>query len=153
MCTDNDLANLEAAIRCRELNPDVRLVLRVFDAELAKRMKTALGIDEAYSTSALAAPIFAGAALDVDVNRTFAIGDEILSVGRFTLNPGSRLASSTVGAVETEFDCSIIVHERGGQRDMHPRDTLALEAGDSLVVLADLPTLNKVAAWNRSRRR
>jgi Trk K+ transport system NAD-binding subunit len=153
ICTNNDLANLEAAIRCRELNPGVRLVVRLFDPELARRMKAALEIDEAFSASALAAPIFAGAALDVDVNRTFAVGGDIFSVGRVTINPNSRLAGATVGVVENEFDCSVIIHERNGTRDMHPAESLRLQAGDLLVILADLPTLNRVAAWNQGRRR
>jgi Trk K+ transport system NAD-binding subunit len=149
ICTNNDLANLDAALHCRELNPGVRLVLRLFDPELAHRVKDVFAIDEAFSASALAAPIFAGAALEVEIDRTFSIDEDVLSVGRLTVHAGSRLHGRTVGYIEDNFDCSIISHERDGQRDMHPRDTIELLPGDRIIVLADLPTLNRLAGQNR----
>jgi voltage-gated potassium channel len=150
VCTNSDLANLDAAMHCRELNPSVRLVLRLFDPELAHRVKDVFSIDEAFSASALAAPIFAGAALEVEVGQTFAIDNDVVSVGRLTIQPGSRLHGSTVGSIEDRFDCSVISHDRNGQRDMHPRDTIELCPADRIIVLADLPTLNRLAGWNRA---
>jgi voltage-gated potassium channel len=150
ICTNNDLANLDAAMHCRELNPSVRLVLRLFDPELAYRVKDVFAIDEAFSASALAAPIFAGAALEVEVGQTFAIDNDVVSVGRLTIQPGSRLHGCTVGSLEDHFDCSVISHDRNGQRDMHPRDTIELCPADRIIVLADLPTLNRLAGWNRA---
>jgi voltage-gated potassium channel len=150
VCTNSDLANLDAAMHCRELNPSVRLVLRLFDPELAHRVKDVFSIDEAFSASALAAPIFAGAALEVEVGQTFAIDNDVVSVGRLTIQPGSRLHGCTVGSIEDRFDCSVISHDRNGQRDMHPRDTIELCPADRIIVLADLPTLNRLAGWNRA---
>ena len=150
ICTNNDMANLDAAMHCRDLNSSIRLILRLFDPELARRVKDVFAIDEAFSASALAAPIFAGAALEVEVGRTFAIDDDILSVGRLTIHAGSRLHGLTVGYVEDHFDCSVISHERDGRRDMHPRDTIELCAADRIIVLGDLPTLNRLAGWNRA---
>lgn len=152
MCSNDDMANIEAAIHCRKVNPQIRLVVRMFDAELARTMKETLGIEEAFSASALAAPIFAGAALDVDVDHTFALGDEVMSVGRFVVNADSKLAVNTVGQLEDGFECSVIVHERGGLRDMHPQSNIRLQGGDTIAVLANLPTLNQLAKLNRPKR-
>lgn len=152
ICTNNDLANLEAALNCRELNPNVRLVVRLFDAELARRVKVLFHIEEAYSASALAAPIFAAAALQVEGDRTFSIGDSILNVGRLSVQAGSYLAGRTIGHLEDKFDCSVIVHSRNDHKDIHPRGNLVLAPGDNLMVLADLPTLNRLTQSNRSRR-
>ncbi len=152
MCSNDDMANIEAAIHCRKVNPQIRLVVRMFDADLARTMKETLGIEEAFSASALAAPIFAGAALDVDVDHTFALGDEVMSVGRIVVNANCPLAAATVGQLESEFECSVIVHERNGERDMHPHDNIHLQAGDTIAVLANLPTLNQLGKWNRPKR-
>ena len=35
---DDDLGNLHAALLARELNPSIRLVIRVFDAQIAERL-------------------------------------------------------------------------------------------------------------------
>jgi voltage-gated potassium channel len=153
ICTDNDLANLQAAIHCRELNPAIRLIMRLFDAELARHVKDVLGVDEAYSASALAAPVFAGAALDLDVNRTFSLGDEVMSIGRLTIHGGGGLEGTAINEVEDRFDCSVVAHERGGRRDWHPANDLLLMADDHLVVVADLPSLNSLARSNEGRNR
>ncbi len=152
VCTNNDLANIDAALNCREINPRVRLILRLFDAELARRVKTIFAIDEAYSASALAAPIFAAAALQVEGDRTFPIGDDILNIGRLKIQTGSRLHGRSIGYVEKTFDCSVITHLRDGHKDIHPPHELELAPGDCIVILADLPTLNRVTGWNRARR-
>jgi Trk K+ transport system NAD-binding subunit len=40
-CTDDELANLDIALDARELNPDVKVVIRLFDVE---RLETALDL-------------------------------------------------------------------------------------------------------------
>ncbi|MBI5545903.1 MAG: NAD-binding protein [Deltaproteobacteria bacterium] len=65
--TDDDLANLNIALDARRLNPDVRVVMRLFDDDLVRKVKDAFAV-EALSTSALAAPAFAAAALDQSIH-------------------------------------------------------------------------------------
>jgi Trk K+ transport system NAD-binding subunit len=63
---DDDLANLQAAFGARDLNPAIRVVLRMFDAELAERAIGLLDNIRVVSTSAESAPYFAAAALGVE---------------------------------------------------------------------------------------
>jgi Trk K+ transport system NAD-binding subunit len=71
VASDDDLANVEVALDSRRLNPQIRVVLRMFDQRIADKFKAAGLIDEAFSTAALAAPIVAGLALkDARVKRT-----------------------------------------------------------------------------------
>jgi len=63
---DDDLSNLEAALGARDLNPAIRVVLRMFDAELAERAIGLLDNTRVLSSSAEAAPYFAAAALGVE---------------------------------------------------------------------------------------
>ncbi len=57
IASNNDTANLEVALDARRLNPKIRVLMRMFDQQLASKVKGALGIDEAFSSAALAAPI------------------------------------------------------------------------------------------------
>jgi voltage-gated potassium channel Kch len=62
--TENaDLRNVQVALAAREVNPHVRVVLRMFNAELADRATRLLANSRVVSTSAEAAPYFAAAAL------------------------------------------------------------------------------------------
>jgi hypothetical protein len=57
--TNDDLANLEVALDARRLNPHIRVILRMFDQQMADKFKDAALIDEAFSSAALAAPVVA----------------------------------------------------------------------------------------------
>jgi voltage-gated potassium channel Kch len=59
IATDDDLANLEVALDARRMNPRIRIVMRLFDQQTAVKLKAAGIVDEAFSTSALAAPVVA----------------------------------------------------------------------------------------------
>ena len=61
--TTDDLANIQCALKARELNPDLRVVLRCFDQQLAERLDRTIDLDLTRSVADLAAPPFAAALL------------------------------------------------------------------------------------------
>ena len=69
--TDEDMANVSIALDARRMNQSAAVVVRVFDQALAARLEPALGLSRALSTSALAAPAFAAAALGGMVRGAF----------------------------------------------------------------------------------
>ena len=71
---DDDLGNLHAALLARELNPALRLVIRVFDAQIAERLPDLIDNAVALSSSALAAPGFVAAALEGEGGEQFVLG-------------------------------------------------------------------------------
>jgi Trk K+ transport system NAD-binding subunit len=69
--TDNaDLANLHAAMAARDVNPDILLVIRMFNDGLARRTAQLLARSRTISASREAAPHFAAAALDLTMTPT-----------------------------------------------------------------------------------
>jgi Trk K+ transport system NAD-binding subunit len=56
---NDDLKNLEIGLNARSLRPDLRLILRFFDKEIAEQLRDRLDIHFAMSTSAIAADEFA----------------------------------------------------------------------------------------------
>ena len=63
LTTADDAANLEAALEVRGEAPEVRVIMRLTEPKLGKRLETDFGICAALSPSSLAAPHFAEAAL------------------------------------------------------------------------------------------
>jgi voltage-gated potassium channel Kch len=59
----DDLGNFHAALRAQELNPELRLVVRIFNTRLGERMNTFFTDCAVLSGSSMAAPSFAAAAL------------------------------------------------------------------------------------------
>jgi voltage-gated potassium channel len=148
-CTDDELANLDIALDARELNPDIKVVMRMFDADLAKRVEKGFGIHTAYSTSALAAPIFAAAAMRLDIKHSFYVGDHLLNLGELIVKPGSRLLGWSVKDLEAKLDLSVVCYQGKDVIELHPDLDLCLETGDSLLVLASLETLKRLKEMNR----
>ncbi|HEX7180718.1 MAG TPA: NAD-binding protein [Thermoanaerobaculia bacterium] len=78
--TGDDSVNLGIGLAAKRINPKVRTVVRLFDAELARKVERSLGIDVALGASRIAAPTFASSALFPDVVKAFVIRDRMLVV-------------------------------------------------------------------------
>jgi len=148
-CTENDLTNLDIALVAREIAPGVHVVLRMFDHDRAQKVARGFKIQTAFSTSALAAPAFAQAAMRSDVTHAFYIGDQLLNVSEITINPASALVGRQVCDLEHELDFSMILHSRAGQIDLHPDPEIKLQGGDKICVFASLDVLNRLGRLNR----
>ena len=148
-CTDDELANLDIALDARELNPGIKVVMRMFDADLAQRVEKGFDIHTAFSTSALAAPIFAAAAMRFDIKHSFYIGDQLLNLSELIVEPGSQLINWTLKKLQSNLDLSIVCHHSQEITDLHPNPALILKPGDRLLLLASLETLKHLKDLNQ----
>jgi Trk K+ transport system NAD-binding subunit len=76
---DNDLGNLTAALAAQELNPEIRVVIRMFDGELGAHLQELFPSAVALSSSALAAPGFVTAAIEGETGDRFELGGKVLT--------------------------------------------------------------------------
>ena len=107
--TSNDLINLSATLNARELRPDLRVVLRLFDPDFAVRVQRGFGIRFTRSVSHLAAPAFAAAAIGTEVVATLPIGDRrLLLFARLRVPSGSRLEGMRVAELQRQGDRRIV---------------------------------------------
>lgn len=150
VCTENDLTNLAIALEAREMNPDIKVVLRMFDAQLAEKVRCGFGIHTAFSTSALAAPLFAAAATRAQIDHSFYVGETLMNVAHLTVRAESELAGYTIGGLERELDLSVILYRSSQVVDMHPSPQVLLRPGDYITVFASLDVLSRLHAMNVS---
>ncbi len=149
-CTNNELANLDIALDARELNPGIKVVMRMFDADLAQRVEKGFGIHTAYSVSALAAPTIAAASMRVNVKSSFYVGDNLLHISEVVVNPGSAVDGMTVQKLEQQLNLSVISYIEDGQTLLHPANDLCLNPGSRILVLAALDSLHKLEKLNKT---
>jgi|GEM_PF-6591612 len=57
--TDKDMVNVSIIIDARNLNPNIKIISRMFDTDVGKHISEAFKVHQVFSTSELAAPIFA----------------------------------------------------------------------------------------------
>ena len=147
LCTQNDVLNLQIAFMARRLNPDIEVVMRIFDDPFAEEVTRQFGY-RAMSATGMAAPTFAAAATGMDIARPITIEGQPFSLGTLTVGRGSRLDGMSVAVVEREYDVSVVLLRRDGVSDYHPAGEQRFAAGDVVAVLGSPEPIDRLARAN-----
>lgn len=131
-CTDDDLANINIGLDARKVAPQIRIVMRLFDEDLAERVRENFRA-EAHSTSALAGQTMALTSLDPRISHSFSVGEHLMVVSEFTA--GAKLAELNVSAVRDRFGgLTLKLHKAGAPEIMHPAGPTRILPGDVLTL-------------------
>jgi Trk K+ transport system NAD-binding subunit len=146
--TSDDITNLEAGLSSRDLKDNVRVVLRLFDDDLAGRVHRNFRIPVSRSVSFLAAPAFAAAMMERQVIGTIPVGRKVMLVADVPIVPGSALEGCPLSDANQPGESRVLaVSRRGGQHfDWEPQDGYLLVRGDRLIVLATRTGIGNVRA-------
>jgi voltage-gated potassium channel len=148
LASQHDAMNLQIALKARSLNPNIQVVIRIFDEDFAHSLQEQFGFT-ALSATDMAAPVFAAAAAGADVTNPISIEGQQLSLARLTIPAASSLATKTVGYVEDNYHLNIILIRHDHQSEMHPTDQHPLHAGDTLAVLGGPEQLSRLMQDNQ----
>src|SRR5512138_2586597 len=148
LASQNDAMNLQIALKARSLQPNVQVVIRIFDEDFAHALHEQFGF-MAMSATEMAAPVFAAAAAGADVTNPISIEGQQLSLARLAIRPTSILAEKTVGFVEDNYHLNVILIRDDHQSEMHPTDKSPLHAGDTLAVLGGPEQLSRLMQDNQ----
>lgn len=142
IATDDDLANLEIALDARRINPRVHVVMRMFDPDMADKVREGFQIQTALSASAIAAPAFATAALERSIESSVVVDDEIVVTQRWKVAADGELDGLSVGELATRRSIGVLERRaRDGARRFFPGPETKLAPGDELVVQGTLATM------------
>lgn len=135
LATNHDLVNLEVALDARRANPNIRVVLRLFDQNMADKLREGFGFQVAMSQSALSAPAFVTAALGRSTVSSMVIGDRLVVIERWPVEAGSASCGKTVAQIMTAHGVAVVQHRSGsGEPRLIPSPDTRIEAGDELLL-------------------
>ena len=136
--TSDDLVNLTSALNARALRADLRVVLRLFDPELALRAQRGLSIRFTRSVSHLAAPAFAAAAIGSAVEASIPVGDKrVLLFSRVRAAEESPLSRLPISSLDEPGDVAVLGVQRDGQEaEWTPAATRTASADTDVLVVA-----------------
>ncbi|MBO1416502.1 NAD-binding protein [Streptomyces sp. FH025] len=146
----DDATNLEAALEARHGNPDVRVVVRLFDDNFARHFYRTLDNAASRSVSYLAAPAFAAALMGSEVRGTLSVFRHVLLIAELTVEDGSGLIGLNRHDLEDPGGVRVIAVAFARSAQLHwnfPDRTRRLAPGDRIVVAASrsgLARLNTV---------
>ncbi len=148
LCTQNDSLNLQVALKAHKANPDIHVIIRIFDEDFAQALQEQFGFT-AMSATSMAAPAFAAAGAGLDMTPPITLEGQPMSLARVSLDGASQLAGKTVGELESRFDISIVWLKQKHVADFHPPAHECVQAGDLLAILGGPGEIHQFMQENR----
>jgi Trk K+ transport system NAD-binding subunit len=136
LVTRDDLTNLEAGLLVRREFPDVRVVLRMYDEQLARQARDLIPGAAVLSTAALAGPAFAAAALGPRVRGTVEHAGRLYVVTEVLIQPETPGDGGTVETLESGGRIRVLGVDRAGSVRWRPALDTGLAAGDTVIAVA-----------------
>lgn len=131
-CTDDDLGNINIGLDARKLNPNIRIVMRLFDEDLAARVRENFRA-EAHSTSILAGQTMALGSLDPRIVHSFSVGTHLMVVSDFLA--GAPLSALSISEVRDRHGgLTLALKSKAGGETMHPKGEIRIAPGDTLTL-------------------
>jgi Trk K+ transport system NAD-binding subunit len=146
LLSQDDLGNFHAALRAQDLNPDLRLVMRIFNTGLGERMRSFFPDCAVLSGSSMAAPSFVAAALGEPTPSHVRLAGRTLFVARRG-ETDSRHFICGLATTEDLVSPRLLPPDQESAdlvlavADGTPRNPLARQRRRPLRVITDLPRL------------
>jgi Trk K+ transport system NAD-binding subunit len=154
--TSDDMTNIETGLAVRDRLGqrwlDVPVILRVFDRDLGSRLEDSFGFRHVWSTVALAAPWFVGAALGLEVLFSFYVGSHPFLIAKLRVGAGGGLAGLAMSELSVNVRVIAIGRRANDYELEHPprRDT-RFAAGDEAYLAGPYEELLSVLKRERTR--
>lgn len=145
--TSDDLANISTTLMVRHLNPQIRVVVRVFNQNLLPRLGKAVANVFALSTSALTAPLLALTALTGESLGAFSLEEGRRQIAELSIREGSNLVGQTIATVTAQHGVEALAHLPASGQDRFLADIdpqARLTAGDRLVACGEPRVLGRL---------
>jgi Trk K+ transport system NAD-binding subunit len=152
--TSDDLTNIETGVAVRDRLGDrwteVPVVLRVFDRELGRRLEQSFAFRHVWSTVAIAAPWFVGAALGLEVLYSFYVGSHPFLLARLRVQAGGGLEGLEMRGLGARIRVIAIARAADrGTLEHPPRRGTRLQAGDDAYLAGPYEELLRVLKRER----
>jgi Trk K+ transport system NAD-binding subunit len=151
ICTNDDVANIEVALDSRRMNPSIRVVMRLFEQDVARKIAGALSIDAVFSASALAAPTVAAMSLGAKVPANVTIAGVPYLTSEVPVEADSALATKRVEEIEQAYGVRVLSVVGADGSAAMPREFQVAHAGERLIVHVRSSDLMKIAEAGKKR--
>jgi voltage-gated potassium channel len=147
LCTQNDSLNLKVALKARRLNPEIQVIIRIFEDDFAHALQEQFGYT-AFSATAMAAPAFAAAASGVDMTRPITVEGQSMSFAYLKVDQVSKLLNQRISDIEQNYNLSVVFIRHNNESDFHPTADSKLSAEEVIAVLGGPKEIKKLASDN-----
>jgi Trk K+ transport system NAD-binding subunit len=132
--TNGDITNLESAMVVRDLNPEARITMRMFDHDLAQRVERQLGLGHSRSVSMLVAPAIAAAVANRRSQTTVPAGRRVLLLTEVAVEQNSVAVGKRLGELDESGGLRILARQEGTTWDWKPAFGKTVQPGTRIAV-------------------
>jgi Trk K+ transport system NAD-binding subunit len=152
--TDDEVANLEIALRAHAANPTANLVIRTFDPRFSENVARLLPYARVLGAYALAAEAFVAAAFGENILNVFRLNNQTTLVTEYDIEADDTLNGLLLSEIAYGYGVVPIFHTKLTQQTskLMPSDDIKLVVGDRLVVLATIDGLQRIERGNLADR-
>jgi Trk K+ transport system NAD-binding subunit len=151
--TNGDITNLESAMVVRDLNPDARITMRMFDHDLAQRVERQLGLGHSRSVSMLVAPAIAAAVANRRLQTTVPAGRRVLLLTEVTVEADSVAVGKRLGELDEGGGLRVLALGDGAVWDWTPAFDHELLPGARIAVAGTRSGLARLLLATRAPHR
>ncbi|MFX1515196.1 MAG: potassium channel family protein [Promethearchaeota archaeon] len=135
--TNDDLVNFKIASKAKELNPQIRTVIRAFDLKFAQKVTNLFDIDAAISTSAIAAPAFVATSFEDGIIQSLKSKKGEVEFHLMEISFTSNFEPIKVPTFEKEYKITILAIDKIAHLDSDDE----IVPGSKLLLLGELGAL------------
>jgi Trk K+ transport system NAD-binding subunit len=145
--TDNDVADLQVAVNARAIDPEVRIILRLFDTELSTAVERRFNIHISRSTAVIAAPVFATEMLGHELVNTVHVGGEALVFAECDVVADGPTAGKLVSELHASGDFRVLAVQPRHGEPPHWRvaESRVLSVGERIAVVGRAAVVQKLS--------
>jgi voltage-gated potassium channel Kch len=143
--TDDEIANLEAALMTKNINSSLNLVIRTSGLRLSEHLAELLPEAQILGVYSVAAAAFAGAAFGENIINLFRIGKQTILVTEYHIEANDTLEGLLLADIAYGYAVIPVLYQKLNHTPVFlPSDELRLIVGDLLVVLATIEGLRRI---------
>ncbi|MBG1266907.1 potassium channel family protein [Nostoc sp. WHI] len=144
--TDDEVANLEIALRTHAANPTASLAIRTFDPRFGENVAQLLPYARVMDVYALAAEAFVAAAFGENILNLFRLNNQTILVTEYQIEADDTLNGRLLADIAYGYGLLPILHAKATDQTAKfmPSDDIKLRVGDRLVVLGTIEGLQRV---------
>lgn len=146
--TSDDLLNIEIALVAQRAHQSINIVLRIFDDQLDSGLERGFGRNSAFSTSALAAPTLAAAAVSRNLTHVLTHNNLVTGIAELSIASESNI-SGFVRSIETVYGVHVMQQQRDGKTVVASQMASTIEGSDQITLLGSLDALERARMNNQ----
>jgi len=152
ICTNDEITNLELAMKAHTLSPNSNVVVRTYDPAFSENVDRLLPYAHVLCAYALAAEVYVAASFGENVATLLRLDDRTIIATEYRIEPGDTLNGLLLSEIAYGYGVVPMLHEKAGDRhgSILPTDDRLVGVGDRLTVLATSAALQRIERGDRT---